>query len=79
MAFHPELDFLTPDQAESTLIDLLDRLLDHGVVLSGDLRIGVAGVDLVHVGLKVLLSSMDTADRFARGESREEARSRAAA
>lgn len=48
-----------PDR-ELVLLDLLDRALDKGVVLSGDLVISVADVDLIYVGLKVLLSSVDT-------------------
>lgn len=42
------------------LVDLLDRLLAGGVVLTGDVVLGVADVDLVHLHLRVLLSSVDT-------------------
>ncbi|HSJ46347.1 MAG TPA: gas vesicle protein [Euzebyales bacterium] len=49
---------------ELTLVDLLDRLLAGGVVLTGDVTISLAGVDLVHVSLRALISSVDTlADR----------------
>lgn len=40
------------------LVDLLDRLLGTGVVLTGDLVISLAGVDLVQVRLNALLSSV---------------------
>jgi gas vesicle structural protein len=40
---------------EVTLLDLLDRVMDHGVVLSGDVTLSVADVDLIFVGLRVLL------------------------
>ena len=40
---------------EVTLLDLLDRAIDHGVVLSGDVTLSVADVDLIYVGLRVLL------------------------
>jgi hypothetical protein len=53
---------------EVTLLELLDRVLDKGVVLSGDITLSVADVDLVYVGLRVLLSSVDAAAR-ARAES----------
>lgn len=55
----------TPPSAEQelTLLDLLDRVLDKGVVLSGDITLSVADVDLVYVGLRVLLSSVDAAER----------------
>jgi hypothetical protein len=44
-----------------SLVDLLDRLLDTGVTLSGDLVLSVAGVDLVWVGLRAIVSSVETA------------------
>ena len=47
-----------------TLLDLLDRMLDKGVVLTGDMTISVANVDLVYVGLKVLLSSVETIEQI---------------
>ena len=42
------------------LVDLLDRLLAGGVVLAGDVTISLAGVDLVHVSLRALISSAAT-------------------
>lgn len=47
-----------------TLLDLLDRILDKGILLGGDITISVADVDLIYVGLKVLLSSVDTVERM---------------
>jgi gas vesicle structural protein len=47
-----------------TLLDLLDRMLDKGVVLTGDITISVANIDLVYVGLKVLLSSVETMEQM---------------
>jgi gas vesicle structural protein len=43
-----------------TLIELVDRVLNRGVVLSGDITLSVANVDLVYVGLRVLLASVAT-------------------
>jgi hypothetical protein len=40
------------------LVDLLDRLLGAGVVISGDLVISLAGVDLVQVRLHALIASV---------------------
>ncbi|HSU11921.1 MAG TPA: gas vesicle protein GvpJ [Pseudonocardia sp.] len=40
------------------LIDLLDRLLAGGVVLSGDVTISLAGVDLIQISLRALVSSV---------------------
>ena len=46
-------------QDESTLVDLLDRVIDRGVVVSGDIVLQVAGIDLVHVGLRLVLRGVD--------------------
>ena len=54
----------TPLQEQVTLIELVDRVLNKGVVLSGDITLSVADVDLVYVGLRVLLSSVGTLDRL---------------
>ena len=45
------------------LVDLLDRLLGGGVVLHGDLTLAVADIDLVYVGLRAVLASVETAER----------------
>jgi hypothetical protein len=47
-----------------TLLEVLDRALDKGVVISGDIVISVADVDLIYLGLKVLLSSVETMERL---------------
>jgi gas vesicle structural protein len=44
---------------EVTLIDLLDRVIDNGVVLAGDITISVADVDLIYLGLRVLLAPVE--------------------
>jgi Gas vesicle protein. len=43
---------------ETSLVDLLDRLLGTGVVLSGDVTISLAGIDLVTVKLNALVTSV---------------------
>ena len=53
-----------------TLLELVDRVLDKGVVLSGDIILAVAEVDLVYVQLRALLASVGTIDRI-RDEARE--------
>ena len=53
-----------PLQHEVTLLELVDRVLNKGVVLSGDITLSVAGVDLVYVGLRVLLASAGTLERL---------------
>ena len=53
-------------ERDLTLLELLDRVLEKGVVLSGDITISVADVDLIFLGLKLLLSSVETAERLQR-------------
>jgi hypothetical protein len=49
----------SPDPLQPVaLVDLLDRLLGAGVVISGDLVISLAGVDLVQVRLHALIASV---------------------
>ena len=47
---------------EVALVDLLDRLLAGGVVLPGDVTISLAGVDLVRVSLRALITSIAPVD-----------------
>lgn len=44
-----------------TLAELVNRVLDRGVVVTGEVTISVAGVDLVYLGLDLLLTSVETA------------------
>jgi hypothetical protein len=43
------------------LCEALDRVLNKGVVLAGEVTISVAGVDLVYLGLQLTLMSVETA------------------
>ncbi len=45
---------------ELRLAELVNRVLDKGVVVRGEVMISVAGVDLVFLGLDLLLSSAET-------------------
>ncbi|MFI0408916.1 gas vesicle protein [Actinomadura sp. 3N508] len=40
------------------LVDLLDRLLAGGVVITGDLVISISGIDLVQVSLRALITTV---------------------
>lgn len=41
-----------------TLLELLDRLIDNGVVLHGDITLAVADIDLIYVGLRAIITSV---------------------
>lgn len=42
------------------LVDLLDRVLATGAVITGDVTISIADVDLVRISLRALVASVDT-------------------
>jgi hypothetical protein len=50
---------MSPDVS---LVDLLDRLLTEGVVLTGDITLAIADVDLVQISLRALISSVTAHD-----------------
>ena len=45
--------------AESTLGDLVDHVLNKGVVLTGEIVLGLAGIDLVYLRLQAILAAAD--------------------
>ena len=45
------------ERREISLVDLLDRLLATGVVITGDLTLRIADVDLVRIDLNAMISS----------------------
>lgn len=57
------------DQSKDiTILELLDRVLNKGVILTGDIVISVADVDLVYLGVKLLLSSVETMEHLKSGK-----------
>ena len=44
---------------EVTLFEVLDRILDKGIVIRGDLMISIANINLIYVGLQVIITSVD--------------------
>lgn len=56
-------EFKLDEDEELSLLETLDHVLDRGVVIAGEVRIAVADVDLVFLGLNVLLGSVETVER----------------
>lgn len=52
------------EQREVTLLELVDRLLDRGVTLTGDITISVADVDLIVLGLRLMLASAERMEQL---------------
>lgn len=44
---------------EVTLFEVLDRILDKGIVIKGDLIISIADVDLIYIGINAVITSVD--------------------
>jgi hypothetical protein len=47
------------DSSETSLVDTIDNLLNKGVVLTGEVVIGLAGVDLIYLNLSAVLCAAD--------------------
>ncbi len=61
------------DQSKDiTILELLDRVLNKGVILTGDIVISVADVDLVYLGVKLMLSSVETMEQLKSGKAIKE-------
>ena len=63
-------DLELADDAELSLLETLDHVLNRGLVIAGEITIAVADVDLIFVGLNVLVSSVETANEVLRERSR---------
>lgn len=55
------VEVLGGGEDEVSLLEILDHVLNSGVVIHGSLVISLAGVDLVYLGLNVVLTSVETA------------------
>ena len=52
------------EHRQATLVDLLDRVLDHGLVIDADIIICLAGVPLIGVNLRAALAGMETMTKY---------------
>jgi Gas vesicle protein len=48
----------------TNLIDILDRVLDKGLVVAGDIRVSLANVELLTVRIRLLVCSVDKAEQI---------------
>jgi hypothetical protein len=48
----------------TNLIDILDRVLDKGLVIAGDVRISLANVELLTIRIRLLVCSVDKAEQI---------------
>lgn len=60
------------EEADVSLLETLDHLLDRGLVIAGEITISVADIDLIFLGLNVLVSSVETAHEVLRKRDLQE-------
>ena len=53
-----------PGSGGSNLVDILDRVLDKGLVVAGDIRISLANVELLTIRIRLLVCSIDKAEQI---------------
>ena len=54
------------EEADVSLLETLDHVLNRGLVIAGEITISVADIDLIFVGLNVMVSSVETAQEVLR-------------
>lgn len=54
----------TPVQSHISLCETLDRVLNKGAVVSGEIVISVAGIDLLYLGVQLILTSVETSNEL---------------
>lgn len=47
------------EEADASLLDLVDHVLNQGVVIDGEIVLGLAGVDLIYLRLSAILCASD--------------------
>jgi hypothetical protein len=55
---------LRDTEGSATLVDLLDRVLDKGLVVAGDVSISLANVELLTIRVRLLVCSIDKAEQI---------------
>jgi hypothetical protein len=59
----PEYTPISPNRPQG-LVDILDRILDKGLVIAGDIKINLANVELLTVRVRLLVCSIDKAEQI---------------
>ena len=55
---------LRDSESSASLVDLLDRVLDKGLVVAGDVSISLANVELLTIRIRLLVCSIDKAEQI---------------
>jgi len=69
------MSILEPTREGATLVDLIDRILDKGLVINADITVSLVGVELLGIKIRAAIASFETAAKygldFPSGTSRE--------
>ena len=66
-------EFANPTRSHG-LVDILDRVLDKGLVVAGDIKINLANVELLTIQIRLLVCSIDKAEQIGLNWWRSDAR-----
>jgi len=58
------MERLATVSGNANLIDILDRILDKGLVIAGDIRVSLANVELLTIRIRLLVCSVDKAEEI---------------
>lgn len=56
-------DHISPTRSHG-LVEILDRVLDKGLVIAGDIKINLANVELITIQVRLLICSIDKAEQI---------------
>jgi hypothetical protein len=56
-----QTDRVTHSVQTSSLADILERVLDKGIVIAGDIKISLADIELLNIKIRLLVASVDKA------------------
>ncbi len=56
-------EFVSPTRTHG-LVDILDRVLDKGLVIAGDIKVNLANVELLTIQIRLLVCSIDKAEQI---------------
>jgi hypothetical protein len=65
-------DNIVDRSKDISILEALDRVLNKGVILTGDVVISIADIDLIYLGVKLMLSSVETMEQLKSGRSIKE-------
>ena len=63
-ALPPAASAIRPAEGATNLADVLERVLDKGIVIAGDIRVNLLDIELLTIKLRLVVASVDTARRM---------------